>query len=280
MSYSELKAFRVNVESNGIADVVIDNGSINLMDHVMMIELNSLGKMLEADDTVKVIVFRSETPDFFVCHADLNTLLKYRHMEYDPTQITPLNKSFDRFRKMNKISIAQIEGQASGGGSEMVLAMDMRFGAIGKARLSQIEAPLGLTPGAGGCSRLPALAGRARALEVALGFDEFPAELAAEYGYINRALPADQIGSFVRNLAERIASNPAEVNAQIKRAISLEVDAHINERMVAEQQAYYNVVRDPEVERRANKALELGLQTPEVERAGIDAVMVKLAAED
>ena len=273
--YSALQRFRVNVEA-GVADIVIDHAPINLMDQVMMLELNKMGKLLESDDAVKVIVFRSERPGFFVAHADLYTLLEYRHMEYDTSELTPLNRALHRFRSMPKICIAQIEGQCCGGGSEIALAMDMRFAAIGKGFLSQIETPLGMTPGAGGCSRLPDLVGRARALEVALGFAEFPAELAERYGYINRALPADEIGDFVATLARRIASNTADVIAQTKKAIDKETDPAIERRMVAEQEAYYAVVRDPEVERRCRMALNLGLQTLDAERGGIDGIMLQL----
>src|SRR6202012_4317030 len=93
----------------------------------------------------------------------------------------------ERFRNMPKVTIAKIEGRARGGGSEIALAVDMCFAAAGRAIFGQPEAAVGLVPGGGSTQRLPRLMGRARALEVLLGCDDLPAELAELYGYINRA---------------------------------------------------------------------------------------------
>ena len=92
-------------------------------------------------------------------------------------------------------------GEPGRGGNEIALAMDMCFAAVGKAIFGQPEVAVGLVPGGGSTQRLPRLIGRGRALEVLLGCDDFSAELAERYGYINRALPADQLTPFVERLA-------------------------------------------------------------------------------
>jgi enoyl-CoA hydratase/carnithine racemase len=119
-------------------------------------------------------------------------------------------------RRQVRVSIAQLERRARGGGREFVLSLDMRFGAIGRALLGQSEVALGIIPGGSGTQRLPRLMGRSRALEIILGCEDFPAELAERYGYINRALPPGRLGPFLERLAYRIASFPAEAIAQAK----------------------------------------------------------------
>jgi enoyl-CoA hydratase/carnithine racemase len=107
-----------------------------------------------------------------------------------------------------------------GGGSELVLSCDMRFAALGRAVLGQPEVAVGIIPGGSGTQRLPRLIGRARALEVILGCEDVPADLAERWGYVNRALPAAELGEFVDRLAYRIASFPAEAIALAKQAVA------------------------------------------------------------
>jgi len=109
---------------------------------------------------------------------------------------------------------------ARGGGSEFVLSLDMRFGALGRAVLAQPEVALGIIPGGSGTQRLPRLVGRGRALEIILGCDDVPADLAERYGYLNRALPTAELGPFVERLAFRIASFPAEAIALAKASVA------------------------------------------------------------
>jgi enoyl-CoA hydratase/carnithine racemase len=103
------------------------------------------------------------------------------------------------------VTAAQIQGRVRGAGSEFVLACDMRFAARESAIFSQPEQGFGLIRGAGGIQHLTRLLGRARALEVMLSADDYDAELAERYGWINRALPGARLGEFVRSLADRIA---------------------------------------------------------------------------
>jgi enoyl-CoA hydratase/carnithine racemase len=206
--------------NRSVAFVTIDHPPINLLDRALMLDIHHLGKALEKDDQVKVIVFASGNPDFFIAHADVALIQRM------PTEVPPKANSLgffhamlERYRTMPKVSIAQLEGRARGGGSEFVLSLDMRFGAIGRALLGQPEVALGIIPGGSGTQRLPRLMGRSRALEVILGCEDFPAELAERYGYINRALPPGQLGPFVERLAYRIASFPAEAIALAKASV-------------------------------------------------------------
>jgi len=249
----------------GVLFVTIDNPPINLFDLVLMQEIDRLGREIEADDDVKVVVFDSANPDFFIAHADVNLILQMpTEVPPKPTTLGPFHAMVDRFRTMPKVSIAKIEGRARGGGSEFVLSLDMRFGALGRAILGQPEVGAGIIPGGSGTQRLPRLMGRSRALEVVLGCNDFPADLAERYGYINRALPPDEIGPFVESLAYRIASFPAEAIGLAKASVN-SAELPTAEGLIEEAHFFNQSVATDAAQKRMKKFLELGGQTREVE---------------
>ncbi len=212
---------RVRVE-RGVALATIDNPPINLFDAALVVEFDRLGREVEADPDVRVLVVDSANPEFFIAHADVGLILQLpRSPQEAPSELSLFQAMVDRFRTMPKISIAVIEGRARGGGSELVLGMDMRFAARGRARLAQPEVALGIIPGGGGTQRLPRLVGRGRALEVVLGCADVDAETAERWGYVNRALPEEELRPFVDTLAARIASFPPEAVAHAKASVAV-----------------------------------------------------------
>jgi enoyl-CoA hydratase/carnithine racemase len=126
-----------------------------------------------------------------------------------------------RLSRAPVVSIASIRGRATGVGSEVALASDMRFASREKAILSQWEVGAGLVPGGGPMARLPRLMGRGRALEVLLGADDIHGDLAERYGYVNRSLPDAELDGFVEALAMRIASFDKEAIAETKRLVDV-----------------------------------------------------------
>lgn len=219
MVYEGYNLLKFRLES-GVLFVSIDNPPVNLLTVELSDELYRLAGEVSPDCNVKVIVFESANPDFFIAHYDVTVLEFMSGQDLPPfSELHELNKTCEAFRHMPQISIAKIEGRARGGGSEFVLGLDMRFGAIGKAVFGQPEVALGIIPGGGGTQRLPRLMGQARALEVVIGSGDFTAEIAERYGYINRALPPNEIGPFVDDLAFRIASFPEEAIALAKRSV-------------------------------------------------------------
>src|SRR5271167_1338044 len=171
----------------------------------------------------------------------------------------------ERFRNMPKVTIAKIEGRARGGGSEIALAVDMCFAAAGKAIFSQPEVAIGLVPGGGSTQRLPRLIGRGRALEVLLGCNDFSAELAERYGYINRALLADELTPFVETLARRIASFPAHTIAHAKAAVDIGSFGSLAEGLLAEAHESDLSVASEVSQARVAEALKAGAETYEGE---------------
>src|ERR1700744_3009318 len=264
MRYSDYKCFRLQLDS-GVAFVSIDHPPINLLDEALAQEFDQLGRALEADESIRVVVLQSALPDFFIAHSGLarvgsasKTVSTTRSFRFTQT-------IGERFRNMPKVTIAKIEGRARGGGSEIALAMDMCFAAIGKAVFGQPEVAVGLVPGGGSTQRLPRLIGRGRALEVLLGCDDFSAEMAERYGYINRALPADELTPFVERLAHRIASFPAHTVAHVKAAVDQGAFGTLAEGLLVEGHGSDLRVSSEDTQARVAEALKVGAETYEGE---------------
>lgn len=265
MSYKNYKLLKIRV-NRGVAFVTIDNPPVNLITIELVMELDMFAKEVANDEKVRVIVFDSADPDFFLAHFDVSVLAELPdEPPPKPTELHEMNKICEAFRTMPKVSIAKIEGIARGGGSEFVLSLDMRFGAIGKAILGQPEVLVGIIPGGGGTQRLPRLMGRSRAMEAVLSGYDFSAELAERYGYINRAFPPKELNSFVKALANRIASLPAETIAIAKKAVLTAEELPIVEGLLEETYLFNQAVALPAAKERMNRMLEMGGQSREME---------------
>jgi enoyl-CoA hydratase/carnithine racemase len=275
MAYEGYSGLRVAVD-RGVAFLTIDHGALNLFDMELILDFDRVGRELEADPAVSVVVLQSANPDFFIAHADV-TLIQQLPPDLPPREekLGAFHAMVDRFRTMPKATIAKIEGRCRGGGSELALSCDMRFAAIGKAVLAQPEVALGIIPGGSGCVRLPRLVGRGRALEIILGGADFDAETAERYGYVNRALPAAEIGSFVANLAHRIASFPAATIALAKIAVAM-ADVGVEDALAREERLFLQSAHTKDARRRMAAAMNAGLQTPEIERRGLDELWALL----
>src|ERR1700712_2695373 len=183
--------------------VIFDIRPLNIFGPQNMAPLGAIVAALELDKDVKVVVFESAIDGFFLTHYDFlarpeDTL----GLPPGPTGLQQLPDALVRLSRAPVVLIAKIRGRATGVGSELALASDMRFGSREKAILSQWEVGCGLVPGGGPMARLPRLMGRGRALEVLLGADDIRADIAELYGYVNRALPDDKLDGFVDGLAE------------------------------------------------------------------------------
>jgi enoyl-CoA hydratase/carnithine racemase len=264
VAYDAYQCLKIRIE-RGVAFVVIDHPPINLFDVALMQEIDGFGREAEADDAIRVIVFSSADPDFFIAHADVSLIQQLPdNAPPRPTQLGFFHAMVDRFRTMPKVSIAKIEGRTRGGGSEFVLSLDMRFAALGKAVLGQPEVALGILPGGSGTQRLPRLCGRGRALEIVLGCQDFPADLAERYGYVNRALPPHELGPFVDQLAFRIASYPPQAIALAKGLVN-SAEVGVDEGLLDEAHAFNQTLPTSEAKRRMAGFLAEGGQTRAME---------------
>ena len=264
MPYSDYKCFRFRFDS-GVAFVSIDHPPINLLDEALSQEFDKLGRQLENDESIQVVVLQSALPDFFIAHSGLGRVGAASKTVSHTRGFRLTQTIGERFRNMPKVTVAKVEGRARGGGSEIALAVDMCFAAIGKAIFSQPEVAVGLVPGGGSTQRLPRLMGRARALEVLLGCNDFGAELAERYGYINRALPADELTPFVETLARRIASFPPHTIAHAKVAVDTGAFRSMAEGLLVEAHESDVSVASEVTHARVKEALKVGAETYEGE---------------
>jgi enoyl-CoA hydratase/carnithine racemase len=242
--------------------VTFDIAPLNIFGPANVPELNEIVTAIETDRDVKVVVFDSAVEGFFLTHY--NFLAKPEDstsLPPGPTGLQALPDMFVRLSRAPVVSIASIRGRATGVGSELSLACDMRFASREKAILSQWEVGAGLVPGGGPMARLPRLVGRGRALEVLLGADDIPGDLAERYGYVNRAFPDAELDSFVDALATRIASFDKQAIGDTKRLVnvaSLPPDVEI----APEWDAFMASLARPAAQERIKVLMERGFHKP------------------
>ncbi len=239
---------------------------MNLLGPELVRDLVSLIQRAEADDAIQVLVFTSGDPDYFISHVDVTRIDEYRAEAAKLTGEASIALMFRHLSASRLVTIAQIEGRVRSAGSEFVLACDMRFAARESAIFSQFEPAFGLIPGGGGAQHLARLMGRARALEVILSAEDYDAELAERYGWINRALPAEELGDFVGSLAQRIAGFPAAGQVAVKDRVNAIALAPADD-FRRDSDLFGEGVRDPEAQSRIGGAMRRGLQTREAEMA-------------
>ena len=194
--------------------VTFNNPPINIFAPTTIVELGALMTDIEADPSVKVVVFQSANPDFFIAHLDVAKAAA------QPGVLGLWRDFVLRLSSTPVVSIAKIRGRTRGIGNEFVLACDMRFASRQNALFGNPEVGVGLIPGGGALEWLPRLVGRSRALEIVLSADDFDADVAERYGWVNRALDDDGLNSFVDTLVRRLASFDREVLAAAKAQIN------------------------------------------------------------
>lgn len=238
--------------------VTFDHPPLNIFGPKAIPELNEIITALEKDEQVKVVVFDSAVEGFFLTHYDfLAPAEDTTRIPPGPTGLQSLPDMLVRLSRAPVVSIASIRGRATGVGSELALASDMRFASREKAILSQWEVGAALVPGGGPMARLPRLIGRGRALEVLLSADDVDGSLAELYGYVNRSLPDAELDAFVDALATRIASFDKQAIADTKRLVnvaSLPPDIEI----APEWDAFLASVGRPAAQERIKKLMEHG----------------------
>src|ERR1700752_3220892 len=207
MTESTSKApVRVVEETSAYWRVLFDYPPFNIVDASIFEGLQDLLARMDANPSLRVVVFESANPEFYLAHFDLTSKTGNITTSVGPSGLPILIDTFVRLTTSPVVSIAKIRGCVRGASSEFVLACDMRFASRENTRLGQPEVGVGVNPGGGGAERLPLLVGRGRALEIILGANDFDGDTAERYGYVNRALPDTELDSFVDGLARRIAS--------------------------------------------------------------------------
>ncbi|MCA8050291.1 enoyl-CoA hydratase/isomerase family protein [Burkholderia arboris] len=254
---------KIHIDSDrGVATVTINNPPVNVLDVTLMSEIRRVLTSMRDDPQTCVIVFQSADPEFFIAHVDM-TLIDEPHAFDEiakdaPDGLNPFQALGEMIRAQPQVTIVKLEGMARGGGAEFVSAADMTFAAIGRAGLAQCEALMGIIPGGGATQYLSQRMTRGRALEVILGGDLADALTAERYGWVNRALPADELDAFVSRIARNIAALPEGVIAAAKKAIP---PTDLHEGFRRENEAWASLFALPAAEKLIRGGLRVGAQT-------------------
>src|ERR1700719_1808808 len=252
---------RVIEETPAYWRVVFEYPPFNIVDAAIFEGLQDLLVRMDTSESLRVVVFESAIPDFYLAHFDLTGKTGNITTAAGPSGLPILIDTFVRLTKSLAISIAKIRGCVRGGSSEFVLACDMRFASRENTRLGQPEVGVGVHPGGGGTERLPRLVGRGRALEIILGANDFDGDTAERYGYVNRALPDDELDGFVDALARRIASFDRRPIAAAKNLIN-QVSLPSADRLLDSLTSFTTALTWPEAQQRFQALFKRGWNQP------------------
>jgi len=250
---------RVIEESPAYWRIVFDYPPFNIVDATLYQALQGLLARMDASPSLRVVVFESANPEFFLAHFDLTGKTGNITSAVGPSGLPILIDTFVRITRSPVASIAKIRGCVRGVSSEFVLACDMRFASRENTLLGQPEVGVGVHPGGGGTERLPPLVGRGRALEIVLGGNDFDGDTAAQYGYVNRALPDEELDGFVDALARRIATFDGRAIAAAKRLVN-QVSLPSADNLLSALNSFQTALTWPETLQRVEALLKQGLQ--------------------
>lgn len=239
--------------------VLIDNPPMNLFDQSLSDALSSLIDKLEKDSDIKVVVFDSADPDYFISHLDVINA-PTMNLEKQATGLSQWPDFAYRIERAPFIAIGILRGRARGVGSEFLQAMDMRFASKEKGILCQLEMGCGLIPGGGGMERLPGLLGKARALEVITSAEDYDATLAEKYGWINRAIPDAELDVFIERLTGRISRYSRKALATAKQLVNQRAGLPTVEVLSTTQNLFFGLLSEPDAQERIGALLSKGLQ--------------------
>ena len=250
---------RVIEETPAYWRVVFDYPPFNILDATIFEGLQDLLVRMDANQGLRVVVFESAIPDFYLAHFDLTGKTGNITTAVGTSGLPILMDTFVRLTKSRVVSIAKIRGCVRGVSSEFVLACDMRFASRENTRLGQPEVGVGVHPGGGGTERLPHLVGRGRALEIVLGANDFDGDAAERYGYVNRALPDAELDDFVDALAHRIASFDQRAISAAKNLVN-KVSLPSADQLLDALNSFQTSLTWSEAQQRIEALLERGLQ--------------------
>jgi enoyl-CoA hydratase/carnithine racemase len=225
----------------GVATVTINHPPSNLVDGGFIQALADVMARTEPDPGLRVLLFRSADPDFFLMHGDVEQILAIPTGQYAPVmEPNAAAASFQRLSSGRLVTIGLLDGAARGGGCEFLSALDLRMGSP-RSVIGQPEVAMGILPGAGGTARWPRLVGRARALEILLSGRDVDAQEALDIGWLDWLVPAGELDAAGAELAGRMAAMPLESIAAVKRVVDISLSS-LEPALVAESDALANLL--------------------------------------
>lgn len=238
---------------------------MNLITPPLLAELERFTSEVETDPDPLVMILKSGTPGFFICHAQFANLSALRTASVptsiDDVPVNPVQRLCMRLGSMDKVTIAQVEGRTTGGGAALAMACDLRYGSVGHAVFNSFGVSIGTGLGGGASVFMPRVVGRSRALELILAGLDLDAETADQWGHLTRSLPAEGIDEYVRMIAQRIASSVPDVIRRTKQLVSASGELPVEDGLRAENFSMQQTAGTPAAQAALAAFLELGGET-------------------
>jgi enoyl-CoA hydratase/carnithine racemase len=216
--------------------ITLDRPPANSYDFYFMDVMGAAVDAAAADDAVKVVIVRSASPRFFCAGADIKAFLA-NDTAGNMRMIERGHAALAAIARIPKIFIAQIEGHALGGGLEIGLACDLRFGARGGYKLGVPEVTLGLLPGNGGTQRLPRIIGVPQALDLMVTGRQITPGEAHNLGILNRLFAAGEIAERTREYAAQLAAGATGAIGEIKLTTYAGIEMRMSDALARERAA-------------------------------------------
>lgn len=214
--------------------ITLDNPPANSYDLEFMEELSECIRSAAEDERSGAVILRSGSDRFFSAGADIKAF-NANSTEDNMRMIRTAHEGLAEILRIPKVFVAQISATALGGGLEIALACDLRFGAEGEYVVGLPEATLGLLPGNGGTQRLPRLIGASKALDLMVTGRTLSPSEAQEIGILDRLFPPDQIEGETRKYAEALANGASGAIGSIKLAVHSGIERPLDEGLETER---------------------------------------------
>jgi enoyl-CoA hydratase/carnithine racemase len=244
--------------NEGYWQVTIDDPPLNIFGLELLTGLEEVVRRMQTAPELRVVVFDSAAPDFFIAHFDMvrgSEVLTHK----TASGLLPWFDVAQALHELPVVSIAVIRGRARGVGIEFSAACDIRF-ASEKAIFGQFEVGSSAIPGGGSMELLPLLVGRARALEMIIGGEDLDAKTAETYGLVNRLIPDSELDAFVHRLALRISRFDPVITRQAKTMINQRAAKPSMNHMAESRAVFIQALARPERKPISEKMRKWGIQ--------------------
>ncbi|MFD1428008.1 enoyl-CoA hydratase [Kroppenstedtia sanguinis] len=225
-----------------VAVITIDRPPMNTLSQGTLFELEGILDQVESDEAVGCLLITGAGDRMFSAGADV---AEFGEMGGDRETAEKILKRmhdlFNRIEAFPKPVLACLNGKALGGGNELQMACHLTI-AADTAELGLPEVRLGIIPGYGGTQRLPRLIGRRRALELMLSGRRISAQIALEYGCINRTAPQEQVREEAFQWAKELAAGPPIAMKGILDAVVRGSEADLSQGLSIERENMLSVI--------------------------------------